>query len=117
MARKTSRSATIEANAKSPAPSVTPRWMATSGTGRKKGTGSLATINTGCRKLDKPVIASAEPTATMAMARSLALTMTARGIGRTPRIAVSRGSTDSASQAATATSAIAIIEIELKKNR
>src|SRR4029453_12714675 len=91
--------------------------MTTSASAGIRPIGSLATIKAGWNRLDRLLIASANPPARMPMARSLARTMTPRSIGSGPKMAVSRGSSDSASHVMTATSAITIMEIAMKVSR
>ena len=79
--------------------------------------GSLATINVGWNTLERTLATSEKLPARIAMARSLARASTARSIGSGPRMAVSRGSSESASQVATATKASTIIARVTKTSR
>jgi hypothetical protein len=99
----------------SPAATATTKWIGISSSPASNPIGSLATISGGWRTVGIAVAASAKPAANNATARSLARTITRCATGNGPRIDESRGSSDSASQEATATSAITIIE-QVRKN-
>ncbi len=79
--------------------------------------GSLATINVGWKTLESTLAISEKLPARMAMARSLARASTVRSIGSGPRMAVSRGSSDNASQVTTATNANTVIAMVTKISR
>src|SRR4030095_15143026 len=79
--------------------------------------GSFATISRGCSTLGARFNANAKPAAKSTTALTFALITTNRGMGRGPRISVSRLSSASASHVATATRAMTTIDHVIRRRR
>ena len=93
-ARSVSRTARIAAKPNRPAASDTTKWMTISSRPANNPIDSRPTISGGCSSAGIAVVASANPAAYSATARSFARTIAPCAIGSGPRIEESRGSSE-----------------------